>query len=44
MELLKTLEAHSDDNRLIGKLQRELIAVRATYRLFASESSFALSQ
>ena len=32
---LRDIEARSDDDRIIGKLQREIIAMRTTYRLFA---------
>mmetsp|Transcript_4989 Transcript_4989/g.17572 ORF Transcript_4989/g.17572 Transcript_4989/m.17572 type:complete len:1787 (+) Transcript_4989:187-5547(+) len=37
LERAAALEARSDDDRHIGKLQRELLAVKATYRLFASK-------
>lgn len=36
---VRQLEGNSDDNRIIGKLQREVIAMRTTYRLFARASS-----
>mgnify|MGYP001164874231 CR=1 FL=1 len=32
---LRDFEARSDDDRIIGKLQREIITMQTTYRLFA---------
>ena len=34
-ERVSELESRTDDDRLVGKLQRELVAVRTTYKLFA---------
>jgi len=33
---VRELEVQSDDNRALGKLQREVMALRATYQSFAS--------
>jgi hypothetical protein len=35
-QCIRELEIKDEDNRIIGKLQREVIALRATFQLFAS--------